>query len=83
MLTYIFLALKNLDWDVNMSIDIQQPALEDIVDLEAYFAARRAVPHGKKYRIRIDKHHYTVHVHKMTGRQILRSEERRVGKECA
>lgn len=54
-----------------MSIDIQQPDLEDIVDLEAYSAARRAVPHGKKYRIRIDKHHYTVHVQKMTGRQIL------------
>ena len=54
-----------------MSIDTQQPDLEDIVDLEAYSAARRAVPHGKKYRIRIDKHHYTVHVHKMTGRQIL------------
>jgi hypothetical protein len=54
-----------------MSIEPHQTELEDTVDLEAYFAARRAVPQGKKYRIRIDKQHYTVHVHKMTGRQIL------------
>ena len=40
-----------------MSIDVQQPDLEHIVDLEAYFAARRAVPQGRKYRIRIDKQH--------------------------
>lgn len=54
-----------------MSIDIQQPDLDGIVDLEAYFAAQRPVPKGSKYRIRIDKHHYTVHAHEMTGRQIL------------
>ena len=54
-----------------MSIDSPQPDREDIVDLEAYSATQRAVPPGKRYRIRIDRHHYTVQDHKMTGRQIL------------
>ena len=66
---------SNLDQDAdNTPKDPNaEPAggLDDVVDLEAYFEARRAVPHGKRYRIRIDKHHYLAQVHRMTGSQIL------------
>src|ERR1700730_14429135 len=44
---------------------------DDVVDLEEHLAAGKPVPAGKKYRIRIDKHQYTVHVSEMTGREIL------------
>lgn len=44
---------------------------DDIVDLEAFFAADKAVPKGKKYRIRIDKQQFVVEVSEMTGREIL------------
>ena len=54
-----------------MSSDQQEPNQDEVVDLEAYFAAQRPVPHGKKYRIRIDKQFYVVHVAELTGRQIL------------
>lgn len=54
-----------------MSSESQEPNQDDVVDLEAYFAAQRPVPHGKKYRIRIDKQFYVVHVTELTGRQIL------------
>ena len=54
-----------------MSSENQEPNQDDVVDLEAYFAAQRPVPHGKKYRIRIDKQFYVVHVAELTGRQIL------------
>ena len=54
-----------------MSVENQEPSQDDIVDLEAYFAAQRPVPHGKRYRIRIDKHFHVVHVAELTGRQIL------------
>jgi Prokaryotic E2 family E/Multiubiquitin len=54
-----------------MSSENQEPSQDDVVDLEAYFAAQRPVPHGKKYRIRIDKQFYVVHVAELTGRQIL------------
>lgn len=54
-----------------MSSESQEQSQEDVVDLEAYFAAQRPVPHGKKYRIRIDKQFYVVHVAELTGRQIL------------
>lgn len=44
---------------------------DDVVDIEEYFAAGKAVPKGRKYRIRVDKHQYTVDVSEMTGRQVL------------
>lgn len=44
---------------------------EDVIDVEEYFAAGKAVPAGKRYRIRIDKQQYTVTVSQMTGREIL------------
>ena len=43
----------------------------DVVDLEAFFAADKPVPKGKKYRIRIDKQQFVVEVSEMTGREIL------------
>ncbi|MBV8646335.1 multiubiquitin domain-containing protein [Paludibacterium sp.] len=43
----------------------------DVVDVEAYLAAGKPVPKGKKYRIRIDKQLYVVAVSEMTGQQIL------------
>jgi hypothetical protein len=54
-----------------MSNENQEPTQDDVVDLEAYFAAQRPVPLGKKYRIRIDKQFYVVSVAELTGRQIL------------
>lgn len=54
-----------------MSSENQQSDHDDVVDLEEYFAAQRAVPRGKKYRIRIDKQFYVVSVPELTGRQIL------------
>lgn len=54
-----------------MSSENQEQTQDDVVDLEAYFAAQRPVPRGKKYRIRIDKQFYVVPVAELTGRQIL------------
>ena len=45
--------------------------LEEIIDLEEQAKAGKEPKKAKKYRIRIDKAHYTVDVHEMTGRQIL------------
>jgi len=54
-----------------MTPDDKQIDLDAIVDIEAYFAEQREVPHGKKYKIRIDKQYYVVHDHRLTGSQIL------------
>lgn len=45
--------------------------LEDIIDLEECAKAGKEPRRAKQYRIRIDKAHYVVDVHEMTGRQIL------------
>jgi hypothetical protein len=45
--------------------------LEEIIDLEEQAKAGKEPKKAKKYRIRIDKKHYVVDVHQMTGRQIL------------
>ncbi|MDX2220350.1 MAG: multiubiquitin domain-containing protein [Burkholderiales bacterium] len=42
-----------------------------VIDLEVYFAEKREVPKGKKYRIRIDKEHYVVDKSEMNGTEIL------------
>jgi hypothetical protein len=44
---------------------------DEIVDVEEYAKAGKPVPSAKKYRIRIEKEHYTVEVPSMTGRQLL------------
>jgi hypothetical protein len=43
----------------------------EIIDIEIFVREKKPVPHGQKYKIRIDKVHYTVDVSHMTGEQIL------------
>lgn len=45
--------------------------LEEIIDLEEYAKKKKHPVRAKSYRIRIDKEYFVVHVHEMTGRQIL------------
>jgi hypothetical protein len=45
--------------------------LEEIIDLEEWAKADKKPKRAKKYRIRIDKQYEIVHVHSMTGREIL------------
>jgi hypothetical protein len=43
----------------------------EIIDIEEFVKKGHPVPKGKKYRIRIDKTQYVVHVSEMKGREIL------------
>jgi hypothetical protein len=45
--------------------------LVEIVDVEEFGRSNRKPPRAKRYRIRIDKHHYVVEVSYMTGRELL------------
>ena len=45
--------------------------IHDEVEIEVYGKQNVRSPKAKKYVIRIDKTKYTVHVHEMTGRQLL------------
>jgi hypothetical protein len=45
--------------------------LEELVDLEEWAKAHRKPKRAKSYRIRIDRERFVVHVHSMTGREIL------------
>lgn len=47
------------------------PETDDIVDLEEYAKSGRKPPRAGRYRIRIDKEHYTVEAPAMTGRELL------------
>jgi Prokaryotic E2 family E/Multiubiquitin len=49
----------------------EKPDEGEVVDLEAFLAAGKPVPKGKKYRIRIDKQQFVVAVTEMKGRAIL------------
>lgn len=49
---------------------------EEVIDLEAYARDGKTPPKGKRYKIRIDKKYYIVHVSHMTGRQILELAEK-------
>lgn len=49
----------------------EQPDEGDVVDVEAFLAAGKPVPKGKKYRIRIDKQQFVVAVSEMKGREVL------------
>jgi hypothetical protein len=44
---------------------------DEVVDLEEYANAGKAIPKARHYRIRIDKTKYVVDVPSMTGRQLL------------
>lgn len=43
----------------------------EIIDVEIFVREKKPVPHGHKYKIRIDKDYYTVDVPRMTGAKIL------------
>ncbi|WP_322034406.1 multiubiquitin domain-containing protein [Burkholderia sp. BCC1970] len=43
----------------------------EIIDVEIFVREKKPIPHGHKYRIRIDKQYYVVDVPHMTGEQIL------------
>lgn len=43
----------------------------EIIDVEIFIREKKPIPHGHKYRIRIDKEYYVVDVPHMTGEQIL------------
>ncbi|MBA2678826.1 MAG: multiubiquitin domain-containing protein [Ktedonobacteraceae bacterium] len=45
--------------------------LLEIVEVEIYVKEQRPVPHARKYKIRIDKHHYETEKHELTGTEIL------------
>lgn len=45
--------------------------LEEIIDLEEWAKADKKPKRAKSYRLRIDKEYRVVHVHSMTGREIL------------
>src|SRR6185312_11545755 len=44
---------------------------EELIDLEEWAKASKEPKRAKSYVIRIDKTKYTVHVHQMTGAEIL------------
>ncbi|GAB3261489.1 multiubiquitin domain-containing protein [Chitinimonas naiadis] len=44
---------------------------DEVVDLETHAKAKKPVPPGKKYQIKVDKQQYVVDRPEMTGRQIL------------
>ncbi len=45
--------------------------VEEIIDIEEYAKAGKPVHKDKKYRIRVDKDHFVLHHHEITGRAIL------------
>jgi hypothetical protein len=57
--------------EVTTILEEEVEVLEEIIDLEEQAKAGHEPKKAKKYRIRIDKKHYVVDVHQMTGRQIL------------
>lgn len=42
-----------------------------IIDIEEHVKTGKEIPHGHKYRIRIDKTYYVVHKPSITGRELL------------
>ncbi len=45
---------------------------DEIVDVEEYAKSGRPVPNNCRYRIRVDRQHFVVDAHSLTGRQILK-----------
>ncbi|MEF2252203.1 multiubiquitin domain-containing protein [Ralstonia solanacearum] len=43
----------------------------EIIDVEIFVREKKLIPHGHKYKIRIDKDYYVVDIPHMTGEQIL------------
>ena len=55
----------------NGGADAHDEAIQELVDVEEYGKRNEKPPKARKYRIRINKQHFTVDVAEMTGRQIL------------
>lgn len=62
--------IKELKEEVTI-LKAEVEILEEIIDLEEQAKAKREPKRANSYRIRIDKSYKVVHVHEMTGRQIL------------
>ncbi len=45
--------------------------LIEIIEIEVFAKEGKTPPHGHKYKIKIDKQHYTVSISTMTGRELL------------
>lgn len=52
-------------------LEAEVEVLEEIIDLEIWAKENRQPKKAKRYRIRIDRDYYEVHVHEMTGTEIL------------
>jgi hypothetical protein len=50
---------------------VEEIILVELVDIEVYAGRGEKPPRAREYRIRIDKEHFVVHVHSMTGRELL------------
>jgi Multiubiquitin len=55
-----------------MSQETKIPARTEIIDIEEYAKSERPVPHGCRYRIRIDKKMIVVDEPCLTGTEILK-----------
>jgi hypothetical protein len=54
-----------------MEKHLNELIISEIIDVEEYAKKGELPPKGTQYRIRVDKEHYVVDVHEMTGREIL------------
>ena len=59
------------DKEVEKVVELEEEILEELIDLEEWVKAQKKPRKAKSYRIRIDKEKITVHVHSMTGTEIL------------
>lgn len=57
--------------EVEKVVELEEEILEELIDLEEWVKAQKKPRKAKSYRIRIDKEKFTVHVHSMTGTEIL------------
>ena len=62
---------KHHESEAEKVIQLEEEILEELIDLEEWVKAGKKPCKAKSYRIRIDKEKFTVHVHQMTGKEIL------------
>jgi hypothetical protein len=62
---------KHHEAEAEKIIALEEQILEELIDLEEWVKAGKKPCKAKSYRIRIDKEKFTVHVHSMTGTEIL------------
>lgn len=51
--------------------EVEGLAVDAVIDIEETVKSGRRPPLARSYVIRVDKHRFTVHGHKITGREIL------------